>query len=181
MRAIVMSEPGSPDVLALQQLEVPEIGSPDQILVKVMAAGVNPIDTKLRDRGLYFPDGLPAILGCDGAGIVETVGVDVTQFQAGDQVYYCYGGLGQKNGDSSVGNYAEYAVVNESYVAMKPVGLGFDEAAAAPLVLITAWEALFDRAHIHSGQKVFITPERAGLVMLRFSWLKLPGVRWQRR
>lgn len=175
MRAIVMSEPGSPDVLALQQLEVPEIGSPDQILVKVMAAGVNPIDTKLRDRGLYFPDGLPAILGCDGAGIVETVGVDVTQFQAGDQVYYCYGGLGQKNGDSSVGNYAEYAVVNESYVAMKPVGLGFDEAAAAPLVLITAWEALFDRAHIHSGQKVFIHAGAGGVGHVAIQLAKIAG------
>ncbi|MES0370872.1 MAG: zinc-dependent alcohol dehydrogenase family protein [Mariprofundaceae bacterium] len=175
MRAIVMSEPGSPDVLVLQQLEMPEITSPNQILVKLMAAGVNPIDTKLRDRGLYFPDGLPAILGCDGAGIVEVVGDDVTQFQTGDQVYYCYGGLGQKNGDSSIGNYAEYAVIDESYVAMKPAGLGFDEAAAAPLVLITAWEALFDRARIHSGQKVFIHAGAGGVGHVAIQLAKIAG------
>ena len=175
MRAIVMSEPGSPEVLRLQEIARPEISEPNQILVRLMAAGINPIDTKLRERGLYFPDGLPALLGCDGAGIVEAVGDDVTRLQPGDQVYYCYGGLGKKIGDSSIGNYAEYAVVDEAYVAMKPAALGFDEAAAAPLVLITAWEALFDRACIQSGQKVFIHAGAGGVGHVAIQLAKIAG------
>ena len=175
MRAIVMNEPGSPDLLTVQQIEQPEIVRPEQILVKLMAAGVNPIDTKLRGGGLYFPDGLPAILGCDGSGIVEAVGSEVTRFQPGDQVYYCYGGLGQRSGDFSVGNYAEYAVVDEAYVAIKPAALGFDEAAAAPLVLITAWEALFDRARIGSGQKVFIHAGAGGVGHVAIQLAKIAG------
>jgi len=175
MRAIVMSEPGTPEVLRLQEIARPEISESNQILVRLMAAGINPIDTKLRERGLYFPEGLPALLGCDGAGIVEAVGDDVTRFQAGDQVYYCYGGLGKKIGDSSIGNYAEYAVVDEAYVAIKPAALGFDEAAAAPLVLITAWEALFDRACIQSGQKVFIHAGAGGVGHVAIQLAKIAG------
>jgi len=175
MRAIVMTEPGSPDVLQLQEVAKPEIVEPDQLLVRLMAAGVNPIDTKLRGRGLYFPEGLPAILGCDGCGIVEAVGEGVTRFRPGDQVYYCYGGLGQKSGEASVGNYAEYAVVDEDYAALKPAGLGFDQAAAAPLVLITAWEALFDRARLHSGQKVFIHAGAGGVGHVAIQLAKIAG------
>ena len=175
MRAIVMNEPGSPDLLTVQQIEQPEIVRPEQILVKLMAAGVNPIDTKLRGGGLYFPDGLPAILGCDGSGIVEAVGSEVTRFQPGDQVYYCYGGLGQKSSDASVGNYAEYAVIDEAYMAIKPAALGFDEAAAAPLVLITAWEALFDRASLASGQKVFIHAGAGGVGHVAIQLAKIAG------
>ncbi len=175
MRAMVMSEPGTPEVLKLQEVDKPEIIGPNQIMVRLMAAGVNPIDTKLRQGGLYFPDGLPAILGCDGAGIVESTGSEVDRFQAGDQVYYCYGGLGQKSGSNSVGSYAEYAVVDEAYVAMKPAALGFDEAAAAPLVLITAWEALLDRARIGSGQKVFIHAGAGGVGHVAIQLAKIAG------
>jgi NADPH2:quinone reductase len=140
-----------------------------------MAAGINPVDTKVRANGLFFPDGFPAVLGCDGAGIVEAVGEGVNGFLPGDQVYYCYGGLGNKSGDVSLGNYAEYALVDESYVALKPAGLGFDEAAAAPLVLITAWEALFDRARIHSGQKVFIHAGAGGVGHVAIQLAKIAG------
>jgi NADPH2:quinone reductase len=175
MRAMVISEPGTLEALKLQEIDKPEITGPNQILVRVMAAGVNPIDTKLRQGGLYFPDGLPAILGCDGAGIVESTGSEVNRFQAGDQVYYCYGGMGQKSSSSSVGSYAEYAVVDEAYVAMKPIALGFDEAAAAPLVLITAWEALFDRARIHSGQKIFIHAGAGGVGHVAIQLARIAG------
>lgn len=175
MRAVAMSEVGSPDVLKLTEVSQPAISEPGQMLIRVMAAGVNPIDTKLRANGLYFPEGLPAILGCDGAGIVEKVGSDESRFQSGDQVYYCYGGLGKKVGGSSVGNYAEYAVVDETHVAIKPDCLGFDEAAAAPLVLITAWEALFDRADIHSGQKVFIHAGAGGVGHVAIQLARIAG------
>jgi len=170
-----MTGTGTPDVLQLQEVDKPEVVEAGQILVRLLAAGVNPIDTKLRARGLYFPEGMPAILGCDGAGIVEAVGDGVTRFQPGDQVYYCYGGLGQKSGEHSIGNYAEYNLVDEDFAALKPAGFGFDQAAGAPLVLITAWEALFDRAGIQTGQKVFIHAGAGGVGHVAIQLAKLAG------
>ena len=111
-----------------------------------MAAGVNPVDTKLRSRGPLIPDGLPMVLGCDGAGVVEAVGAEVSGLAPGDAVWLCHGGLG-----GPVGNYAEYIVAEAAGVRLKPKTLSFVEAAAAPLVLITAWEALFDRAGLKAG------------------------------
>jgi len=169
MRAIMMTEPGSPDVLTAAEVDKPLCGDHD-VLIRIMAAGVNPIDTKLRANGLYFPDALPAILGCDGSGVVEQAGADVTRFQAGDAVYYCYGGLGQK-----AGNYAEYIAVPEPFVAAKPDCIDFIDAAAAPLVLITAWEALFDRARIQNGQKVFIHAGAGGVGHVAIQLAKLAG------
>jgi len=169
MQAVLMTEPGSPDVLTMAEVDKPACGD-NEVLVRIMAAGVNPIDAKLRANGLYFSDGLPAILGCDGAGIVEAVGADITRFEAGDAVYYCYGGLGRQ-----AGNYAEYIAVPEAFVAMKPDCLGFIDAAAAPLVLITAWEALFDRARIQSGQKVFIHAGAGGVGHVAIQLAKLAG------
>ena len=169
MRAVLMNEPGNPEVLTAGEAEKPTCGA-DEILVQIMAAGINPIDTKLRARGLYFPDALPAILGCDGAGIVEEVGKEVTRFEPGDAVYYCYGGLGQK-----AGNYAEYISVPEACAAMKPDCLDFIDAAAAPLVLITAWESLFDRARMSSGQKIFIHAGAGGVGHVAIQLAKLAG------
>ncbi len=169
MRAIVMTKPGAANVLTAAELDKPVCGD-NEVLVQIMAAGVNPIDTKLRGNGLYFADGLPAILGCDGAGIIEQTGVDVGRFQTGDAVYYCYGGLGQQ-----AGNYAEYIAVPEHFVAMKPDCIDFIDAAAAPLVLITAWEALFDRARIQTGQKVFIHAGAGGVGHVAIQLAKLAG------
>jgi len=169
MRAIVMTKPGAPDVLTAADVEQP-VCAEDEILVQIMAAGVNPIDTKLRCNGLYFADGLPAILGCDGAGIVMAVGAGVSRFEPGDAVYYCYGGLGQR-----AGNYAEYIAVPEIFVAPKPDCIDFIDAAAAPLVLITAWEALFDRARLQSGQKVFIHAGAGGVGHVAIQLAKLAG------
>jgi len=169
MRAILMSKPGAPDVLTAAEVDKPLCGN-HEVLIQIMAAGVNPIDTKLRSNGLYFADGLPAILGCDGAGIVEEVGTDVSQFEPGDAVYYCFGGLGQQ-----AGNYAEYIAVPEPFVAQKPDCLDFIDAAAAPLALITAWEALFDRARIQGGQKVFIHAGAGGVGHVAIQLAKLAG------
>jgi len=169
MRAVLMQETGEAEVLQMAEVDRPVCGD-GELLIQVMAAGINPIDTKLRKNGLFFPDSLPAILGCDGAGIVEQIGADVTGFQPGDPVYYCYGGLGQKSG-----NYAEYITAPESYVAMKPDCIDFIDAAAAPLVLITAWEALFDRARISSGQKVFIHAGAGGVGHVAIQLAKLAG------
>ena len=146
-----MTEVGEPNVLQLQELPDPQIKSDTEILVRLKAAGINPIDTKLRSKGTFYPDQMPAILGCDGAGIVEKVGSQVKKFQVGDGVYFCQGGLG-----AEAGNYAELIVVDEKFASLKPQSLSFVEAAAAPLVLITAWEALYDRGRLQPGQKVLI-------------------------
>ncbi|RMH51261.1 MAG: alcohol dehydrogenase [Zetaproteobacteria bacterium] len=150
MRAMVMQRTGGPEVLKLSELPRPEISDGRQVLVRVHAAGVNPIDTKLRRRGLYFGQP-PAVLGCDGAGVVAAVGDAVGEVRPGDAVFYCYGGLGQP-----FGNYADYTLVDAAALCAIPAGLEMATAAAAPLVLITAWEALFDRARLHEGMKVLI-------------------------
>ena len=171
MQAVIMSQAGNPDVLELREIETPTISNGNEMLVRVRAAGVNPVDTKLRANGSYFPEQMPAVLGCDGAGIVEAVGDEVTRFKPGDEVYYCYGGLGK----SQTGNYAEFTIVDEAYVAHKPESLSFSEAAAAPLVLITAWEALFDRAHAVPGSKVLIHAGAGGVGHVGIQLAKIAG------
>jgi len=170
MRAIVMTSAGEPDVLKLQEISKPAIENEREVLVKLKAAGINPIDTKLRQRGTFYPDKNPQVLGCDGAGVVEEVGAGVSKFQAGDEVYFCLGGMGGPKG-----NYAEYAVVDERFIAKKPQSLSFAEAAAAPLVLITAWESLYDRARLQAGQKVLIQAGAGGVGHVAIQLAKLQG------
>jgi NADPH2:quinone reductase len=171
MKAVVMTKAGDPGVLQIQELPKPQITSATQLLVRLKAAGINPIDTKLRQRGTFFPEEQPAILGCDGAGIVEAIGNEVTDFQVGDEVYFCAGGLGK----AGIGNYAQWTVVESHLVALKPQALSFEEAAAAPLVLITAWEALFDRARLSVGQTVLIHAGAGGVGHVAIQLAKLHG------
>ncbi|MCX7596686.1 MAG: zinc-dependent alcohol dehydrogenase family protein, partial [Fischerella sp.] len=131
---------------------------------------VNPIDTKLRKRGTFYPDRMPAILGCDGAGVVEAVGAAVQNFRVGDEVYFCNGGLGAHQG-----NYAEYTTVDERFVARKPASMSFAEAAAAPLVLITAWEALYERGRLEPGESVLIHAGAGGVGHVAIQLAKLKG------
>lgn len=173
MKAIAINQPGSSEVLQLHDLPQPQITQENQLLIRLHAAGVNPIDTKLRKRGPLISDSFPFILGCDGAGVVEAVGQAVSQFKPGDAVYYCFGGLGK----TGTGNYAEYAVVEEHYVAPKPESLSFAEAAAAPLVLITAWEALYDRAFLSKGQTVLIHAGAGGVGHVAIQLAKLKGAK----
>lgn len=163
-----MTAAGGPEVLQLQEVPDPVIEKDTEILVRVLAAGVNPIDTKLRSRGTFYPDQMPAILGCDGAGVVEAVGAGVQRFKVGDEVYYCQGGLGAK-----LGNYAQFAVVDERFVARKPTTLSFAEAAAAPLVLITAWESLYDRGRLEAGRQVLIHAGAGGVGHVAIQLAKL--------
>ena len=169
MKAILMTAAGKPDVLELQEVPQP-IPINKEILVQILAAGVNPIDTKLRQRGTFYPEQMPAILGCDGAGIVEAVGSDVEKFHVGDEVYFCYGGLG-----GNAGNYAEYTIVDERFVAFKPKSISFAQAAAAPLVLITAWEALYERGRLEPGEKVLIHAGAGGVGHVAIQLAKLKG------
>jgi NADPH:quinone reductase len=168
MRAIAFRTPGGPEVLELEQWPDPEIESPTGLRVRLQAAGVNPIDTKLRQRGTFFPDQMPAILGCDGAGIVEQVGTAVKNFKVGDPVYFCQGGLGREPG-----TYAELKTIEQHCVAPKPKTLSFAAAAAVPLALITAWEALHDRADLQAGERVLIHAGAGGVGHLAIQLAKL--------
>jgi NADPH2:quinone reductase len=172
MKAILMTASGGPEVL--QGLDVPEptLERGRQILVRLKAAGVNPVDTKLRSQGTYYPERMPCILGCDGAGIVESIGDAVSRFRVGDEVYFCNGGIG-----GEPGNYAEFTVVDERYTARKPSSLSFTEAAGAPLVLITAWESLFDRARMHTEQNVLIHGGAGGVGHVAIQLAKQAGCR----
>jgi NADPH2:quinone reductase len=172
MKAIHMIEAGDPGVLRLVEVPKPAIAHPTQVLVRLRAAGVNPIDTKLRQRGTFYPDQMPAILGCDGAGVVEAVGQDVSLYAVGDAVYFCAGGLG-----AAAGTYADYAVVDEQDLAPKPETLSFAAAAAAPLVLITAWEALYDRARLEAGRTVLIQAGAGGVGHVAVQLAHLQGAR----
>ncbi len=171
MKAVLMTAAGSPEVLQLQEVPKPTLPlGNSELLVRLVAAGVNPIDTKLRQRGTFYPEQMPAILGCDGAGIVEAVGAGVERFRVGDEVYFCYGGLGAHQG-----NYAEYTVVDERFVARKPASVSFAEAAAAPLVLITAWEALYERGRLAPGERVLIHAGAGGVGHVAIQLAKLKG------
>ena len=132
MTAMLMRAAGAPDVLEAARVPVPEPGAHD-LLVRVHAAGVNPLDTKIRKLHFMYPEHLPAILGCDGAGVVERVGSGATRFRPGDEVYFFNGGLGREPG-----TYAQYTVVDAAHVARKPKRLSMTDAAAIPLVTITA-------------------------------------------
>jgi NADPH2:quinone reductase len=170
MKAVIMTSTGGPEVLRLKKVEDPRVTGARDLLVRLKAAGVNPVDTKLRAKGTYFPDRTPTILGCDGAGIVEQVGERVERFKAGDAVFFCHGGIGGPSG-----NYAEYAVVDERFAAPKPASLDFVPAAAAPLVLITAWESLHDRGRIQAGNKVLIHAGAGGVGHVAVQLAKAAG------
>ena len=166
-----MTAVGGPEVLATVDIPTPAPGD-DELRVRLHAAGVNPIDTKLRSRGVFFDNALPAVLGCDAAGTVETIGKRVTSLQPGDEVWFCHGGLGREQG-----NYAEFTVVNEQIARKKPVSLSFEQAAAAPLSLITAWEALFDRARLDAGQTVLVHGGAGGVGHVAIQLAKNAGAR----
>lgn len=172
MKAILMQEPGGPEVLIETDLPMPVVERPTDVLVRLEAAGVNPVDTKIRSRGPMLADHLTAVLGCDGAGTVEAVGAGVRRLRPGDAVWLCHGGLGGHNG-----NYAEYIVVDESVAQPKPASLDFAHAAAAPLVLITAWEALYDRARLQEGQTVLIHGGAGGVGHVAIQLARLAGAR----
>ncbi|MEU2109444.1 zinc-dependent alcohol dehydrogenase family protein [Streptomyces sp. NPDC019507] len=149
MRAVVLQEFTTP--LVLSDIDKPTAG-PGQVLVKVRASGVNPLDTKIRaGKAPHARPVLPAVLGLDLAGVVEQVGAGVDGFAPGDEVFGMTGGVGDVQG-----SLAEYAAVDARLLARKPAALTPREAATLPLVSLTAWEGLVDRAQVRAGQKVLI-------------------------
>lgn len=147
MEAVQLHEFGGPDVLKLEQVARPEIGEKD-LLVRVYAAGVNPIDWKIR-KGPGLGNRLPYIPGFDVSGVVEHAGTSITRFKIGDPVFAM---LDLRRG----GGYAQYTIVRESEATTKPANLTHIEAAGVPLVALTAWQALFDRGQLDRYQRILI-------------------------
>jgi len=149
MRALYVEQAGGEFVS--RAVPVPTAG-PGQVLVRIEASGVNPLDTKVRaGKAEHARQPLPAILGMDLAGTVVAVGEGVTQFRPGDEVYGMAGGIGGLQG-----TLAEMAAVDARLIAKKPSNLSMREAAALPLAIITAWEGLVDRANVSAGQSVLV-------------------------
>lgn len=172
MKAIYFETGGTADVLQYGDVNEPVQCDEAQVKVRIKAAGINPVDSKIRAAPDRFPVTFPVIPGCDGAGIVEIVGPDVQHFKPGDEVYFSQPGFNFRQG-----TYAEYTCVDESLLASKPRSLDFAHAAAAPLVLITAWEALHDRARIASGQTVLIHAGAGGVGHIAIQLAKLAGAK----
>lgn len=149
MRALVVREPGGP--FEVESLPIPEPGV-GEVLVRVHAAGVNPLDAKIRaGRAGHARQPPPAVLGLDMAGVVEKMGSEVKEFSIGDAVFGMVGGVAGRQG-----TLAELIAVPVALLAHKPERLTMVEAAALPLVTITAWEGLMDRAKVRSGQTVLV-------------------------
>jgi NADPH:quinone reductase-like Zn-dependent oxidoreductase len=150
MKAAVLHEHGGPEVLKYEDTLRPE-PKEDEVLVRVMAAGVNPVDTYIR-QGMRTKSGTdlrPIIIGYDIAGVVEKAGAKVKAFKAGDAVY-AYLPI------SRGGGYAEFAIAKEDEMSLKPKKIDFEKAAAVPLAATTAWQALVDTAKLEAGQTVLI-------------------------
>ena len=149
MRAVVLDEFGGK--LAVRELPVPDPG-PGEVLVRVRASGVNPLDLKIRaGEAGHARVEPPAVLGIDMAGTVVRLGEAVTGFGAGDEVYGMTGGIG-----TTAGSLSEYQVADARLLARKPSNATMAEAAALPLAVITAWEGLVDRANVAAGDNVLI-------------------------
>ena len=151
MKAVVINEFGGTDVLKVEEVENP-VPAADEILVKVYAGGINPVDRVVREGGNavlrpYLK--LPLILGWDASGIVEEIGSKVTNFKKGDEVY----GVPNFPGN---GSYAEYVAAKASQFALKPQSLSFNEAAAVPLTGLVAANSIFDLGKLKAGQRIFI-------------------------
>src|ERR1700736_6226810 len=171
MKDVVLNDYGGPEVLKYQDAPRPEPKN-DEILVRVMAAGVNPVDSYVR-QGMFAKRGLdsrPLIIGSDIAGIVEKTGADVKKFKAGDKVY-AY--LSVARG----GAYAEFAVAKESETALKPKNISFEEAASVPLAATTAWQALVDDSKINAGQTVLIHGGSGGVGSFAVQIAKAKGAK----
>jgi NADPH2:quinone reductase len=137
---------------------IPDLGT-NEVLVKIAASGVNPLDTKIRSgQAAHARQPLPAVLGLDMAGAVEAIGSHVTTFKVGAEVFGMVGGVGGMQG-----TLAQYIVVDADLLANKPANLSMRQAAALPLSIITAWEGLVDRAGVRAGQKVLIHAGAGGI------------------
>ncbi len=172
MKAILMTAIGGSNVLIEQEIAEPTLATSTEIKVHLHAAGVNPVDAKIRKSGLFYPNAkLPAVLGCDGAGEIVAIGTDVTDFKIGDKVWFCNGGLGREQG-----NYAEFTTIDQRWASLMP-NVNYQTAAAAPLALITAWGALFERGLLQSGETILIHAGAGGVGHVAIQLAKIAGAK----
>ncbi|MFE0510890.1 NADP-dependent oxidoreductase [Streptomyces sp. NPDC058964] len=168
MRAVVVEQWGGPENLVAREVERPEPGL-NEVLVRVHAAGVNPVDWKTRAGGALIEWGeLPAV-GWDVSGTVEAVGPGVGVFRPGDEVF------GMPLFPRQAGGYAEYVVAPARHLALKPAGLSHEEAAALPLAALTAWQALVDTADVRPGERVLVHAAAGGVGHLAVQIAKARG------
>lgn len=157
MKAFILEQYGKKSRVRVVEMPEPELGD-DDVLVKVHAAGVNVLDAKIKNGEfkLVLPYRLPLILGHDVAGVVVRVGLGVRRFKPGDEVY-------SRPDDFRIGTFAELIAIKEASLAIKPTTLTMEEAASIPLVGLTAWQALIEKANLKKGQKVFIQAGSGGV------------------
>jgi len=157
MKAFILERYGKKGSLRLGEMPEPELRD-DEVLVQVHAAGVNLLDSKIKsgEFKLVLPYRLPLILGHDVAGVVVRIGPRVRQFKPGDEVY-------SRPDDFRIGAFAEFIAIKETSLAIKPKALTMEEAASIPLVGLTAWQALIEKANLKKGQKVFIQAGSGGV------------------
>ncbi len=157
MKAYIINRYGEKESLQLAELPMPEI-SASQVLVEIHAAGINPLDLRLRSGEFKrsIPYRLPLILGHDMAGRVVRVGAKANKFKVGDEVY-------SRVADFRIGTFAEYIAVNEEDLALKPKQVTMEQAASLPLVALTAWQAFVGQAKLRAGQRVFVQAGSGGL------------------
>jgi NADPH:quinone reductase-like Zn-dependent oxidoreductase len=171
MRAVVLHQYGGPEALQIETVASPKPGD-DEVLIRVVAASVNPVDVAIRSGKYadYFHTTLPLIPGMDVSGVVEEAGSKVTKLKPGDPVYAFF--TLQKEG-----GYAEFAVAKETEVGRKPKSISFEQAAAVGAVGATAWQALIDAAHLQAGQTVLIHGGSGGVGHLAIQIAKARGAR----
>jgi NADPH2:quinone reductase len=171
MRAMVLPRFGGSELFEMHELERPD---PDcgEVLVRVVASAVNPVDAKLRANGAWAKLDPPVILGYDVAGVVEEVGPGVNDFRAGEEVYYT-----PEIFCNPHGSYAEYNVVSAAIVARKPSGLSFIQASAIPLAGGTAWEAVIRRLAVRPGETILIHGAAGGVGSFAVQFAKAAGAR----
>src|SRR5258705_159705 len=157
MKAFIVNRYGKKEKLQLTEIAEPVVKETD-ILVQVYSAGVNLLDAKIRDGEfkMILPYTTPFILGHDVSGVVTKAGSNVSKFKVGDEVY-------ARPADHRIGTFAELIAMNEKDVALKPKNLSMVEAASIPLVGLTAWQALVEKANLKKGQKVFIQAGSGGV------------------
>jgi NADPH:quinone reductase len=168
MKALILENFSTP--YQLKEVSKPIAGK-GQVLVKIKASGVNPLDMKIKSgQAAHAQVKLPAILGIDMAGVVEAIGEGVKAFKPGDEVYGMTGGVGGVQG-----SLAEYAAVDADLLAIKPKKLSMREAAALPLIFITAWEGLVDRANVSAGKTVLVHGGAGGVGHIAIQIAKARG------
>ncbi len=170
MKAIVINGFGGPEVFHSTEVETP-VAKAGEVLIRVEASSVNPVDTKIRSGVLnVLTPPFPAILHGDVAGVVESVGEGVSGFHVGDAVYACPGGF-----KGLPGALAEYIVADASLVSKRPANLSVREAGVLPLAAITAWDALHDRGGVREGMKVLVHAGCGGVGHLGVQLAKAAG------